>query len=95
LGDYFIRQLRAITSPLIREVRGKGLLIGVEFDREAVSARAVCEKLLERGVLTKDTHHTVVRFAPPLIVTRAQIDEALVVIREVLLELSGRLRSAA
>jgi ornithine--oxo-acid transaminase len=95
LGDYFIRQLRAITSPLIREVRGKGLLIGVEFDREAVSARVVCEKLLERGVLTKDTHHTVVRFAPPLIVTRAQIDEALVVIREVLLELGGRLRSAA
>ena len=95
LGDYFIRQLRAITSPLIREVRGKGLLIGVEFEREAVSARVVCEKLLERGVLTKDTHHTVVRFAPPLIVTRAQIDEALVVIREVLLELGGQLRSAA
>jgi ornithine--oxo-acid transaminase len=95
LGDYFIRQLRAITSPLVREVRGKGLLIGIEFEPEAVSARLVCEKLLERGVLTKDTHHTVVRFAPPLIVTRAQIDEALVVIREVLFELGGQLRSAA
>ena len=95
LGDYFIRQLRAIASPLVRDVRGKGLLIGVEFNREAVSARAVCEKLLERGVLSKDTHHTVVRFAPPLIVTRAQIDEALTVIREVVVELGGRLRSAA
>jgi ornithine--oxo-acid transaminase len=95
LGDYFIRQLRAIASPLIREVRGKGLLIGVEFNREAVSARVVCEKLLQRGVLTKDTHQTVVRFAPPLIVTRAQIDEGLAVIREVVVELGGRLRSAA
>jgi ornithine--oxo-acid transaminase len=95
LGDYFLRQLRSITSPLVREVRGKGLLIGIEFEPEGVSARLVCEKLLEHGVLTKDTHHTVVRFAPPLIVTRAQIDEALVVIREVLLGLGGRLRTAA
>jgi ornithine--oxo-acid transaminase len=95
LGDYFIRQLRAIPSQLVREVRGKGLLIGVELKPEAVSARLVCEKLLERGILTKDTHHTVVRFAPPLIITRAQIDEALAIIREVLLELGGELRSAA
>ena len=95
LGDYFIRQLRAIPSPLVREVRGKGLLIGVELKPEAVGARLVCEKLLQRGVLTKDTHHTVVRFAPPLVITRAQIDEALVIIREVLLELGGELRSAA
>jgi ornithine--oxo-acid transaminase len=95
LGDYFTRQLRAIPAPLVREVRGKGLLIGVEFERQAVSARLVCEKLLERGVLTKDTHHTVVRFAPPLIVTHEQIDEALVAIRDVLLALAGELRSAA
>ena len=95
LGDYFVRQLRAIPSPLVREVRGKGLLIGVELKPEAVGARLVCEKLLERGVLTKDTHHTVVRFAPPLIITRAQIDEGLEIIREVLLELGGELRSAA
>lgn len=95
LGDYFIRQLRSIASPLVREVRGKGLLIGVEFEPQAVGARLVCEKLLEGGVLTKDTHQTVVRFAPPLIITRAQIDEALVTIREVLLVLGGTLRSAA
>ena len=89
LGDYFMRQLRTIESPLIREVRGKGLLIGVEFEPGPVNARLVCEKLLERGILTKDTHHTVVRFAPPLIITRAQIDETVTALREVLAELSG------
>lgn len=94
-GEYFMRQLQGIRSPLVREVRGKGLLIGVELKPGTISARVVCEKLLEHGVLTKDTHHTVVRFAPPLVVTRAQIDEALVAIREVLRVLGGELRSAA
>ncbi len=94
LGDYFMRQLRTIDSPLIREVRGKGLLIGVELEPGPVSARLVCEKLLERGVLTKDTHHTVVRFAPPLIVSRAQIEETVAAVRDVLLELGGGLPSA-
>jgi ornithine--oxo-acid transaminase len=89
LGDYFMRQLRTIESPLIREVRGKGLLIGVEFEPGPVTARLVCERLLERGVLTKDTHHTVVRFAPPLIITRAQIDETVAALRDVLAELGG------
>jgi len=96
VGEYFLRQLRAIRSPLILEIRGKGLLIGVEFKRGPVSARLICEKLLERGVLSKDTHHTVVRFAPPLIVTRAHIDEAVRVLRDVLQELGGDdLRTAA
>jgi ornithine--oxo-acid transaminase len=94
LGDYFMRQLRTIDSPLIREVRGKGLLIGVELEPGPVSARLVCEKLLERGVLTKDTHHTVVRFAPPLIVSRAQIEETVAAVRDALLELGGGLPSA-
>jgi ornithine--oxo-acid transaminase len=89
LGDYFMRQLRTLESPLIREVRGKGLLIGVEFEAGPVSARLVCEKLLERGILTKDTHHTVVRFAPPLIITRAHIDETVAALRHVLAELGG------
>ncbi len=84
LGDYFLEQLRQIRSPLIREVRGKGLLIGVEVDPARVSARAVCEALMARGILSKETHHTVVRFAPPLIITREQIDGALEQIREVL-----------
>jgi ornithine--oxo-acid transaminase len=95
LGDYFLRQLRALRSPLVREVRGKGLLLGMELERKTVSARLVCEKLLERGVLTKDTHHTVIRFAPPLIITRAQIDDAVAALRDVLLALGGELRSAA
>ena len=95
LGEYFLRQLRTLRTPLVREVRGKGLLLGMELERNTVSARLVCEKLLERGVLTKDTHHTVIRFAPPLIVTRAQIDEAVAALRDVLVALGGELRSAA
>jgi ornithine--oxo-acid transaminase len=94
LGEYFIRQLQAIESPLIREVRGLGLLIGVEFEAGPVTARLICEKLLEHGVLSKDTHHTVVRFAPPLIVTKAQIDEAVTALRAVLQELGGEEESA-
>ncbi len=77
MGDHLLRGLRAIDSSLISDVRGKGLLIGVEFAPEKLSARTVCEKLLAYGVLSKDTHGTVVRFAPPLTITRAQIDDAL------------------
>lgn len=77
MGDHLMRGLQALDSSLITDVRGKGLLIGVEFAPEKVSARAVCERLLEYGVLSKDTHGTVVRFAPPLTITRAQIDDAL------------------
>lgn len=76
LGAYFIERLRGLPSPSISEVRGRGLLIGMEFDPARASARAVCEALLQRGILSKETHHTVVRFAPPLVITRAQIDEA-------------------
>jgi ornithine--oxo-acid transaminase len=57
-------------------VRGKGLLIGVEIDPQAASAREVCEGLLARGVLSKDTHGTVVRFAPPLVVESSHIELA-------------------
>ena len=64
-GDELLAKLRAIDHAAIVEVRGKGLLIGVEIDPAFASARAVCEGLLARGVLSKDTHGTVVRFAPP------------------------------
>ncbi len=77
LGDALMTELRSLDSPLITAVRGKGLLIGVEIDPKLASAREVCEKLLEFGVLSKDTHHTVVRFAPPLTITRAEIQEAM------------------
>jgi ornithine--oxo-acid transaminase len=89
LGAYMLGQLRGMNSPLIREVRGKGLWIGVDFDPKRVSARTVCEKMMEKGVLSKETHETVVRFAPPLTITRAQIDSALTVVREILRELEA------
>jgi ornithine--oxo-acid transaminase len=95
LGDHLLARLRAIKSPLVREVRGKGLLIGVEFDPLLVSARTVCTELLAHGILSKDTHHTVVRFAPPLIVTRRQLDSALEGIRRTFSELEVSLRHAA
>jgi ornithine--oxo-acid transaminase len=81
LGAYLFSELKAMTYPLIRDVRGKGLLIGVEIDPAYASAQTVCQRLLEHGVLSKDTHQTVVRFAPPLIITREQIDTALEAIR--------------
>lgn len=74
MGDYLLRRLKAIASPVIKEVRGKGLLIGVELDPERVPAREFVETLLRHGVLSKDTHGTVARFAPPLIVTREELD---------------------
>jgi ornithine aminotransferase len=74
MGDYFIRNLREIKSPYIKEVRGKGLLIGVELNRPA---REFCEKLMKLGVLSKETHEYVIRFAPPLIIKKEEIDWAL------------------
>jgi ornithine--oxo-acid transaminase len=95
LGDYMLAQLRNIRSPLIREVRGKGLLIGVDIDPAFTTAGAVCERLLAHGVLSKDTHHTVVRFAPPLIITRPQIDVALAAVRATFAELEVEARHVA
>ncbi len=81
LGSYFLKELSAINSPLIREVRGKGLFIGVEIDTRQASAREVCLQLVADGLLTKDTHGTVIRLCPPLIITRQQIDNALKIIK--------------
>ncbi len=76
LGAYLKDKLSAIQSPLIKEVRGMGLLIGLEIDPAYATARAVCESLMQRGMLCKETHETVVRFAPPLIISREEIDWA-------------------
>ncbi len=76
LGEYFLDQLQAIKHPAIKEVRGKGLFVGMEFHPEALSARVFCEKLLAKGILSKDTHHAVARFAPPLIIEKTDIDWA-------------------
>jgi ornithine--oxo-acid transaminase len=84
MGEYFLEQLCEIPSPHVKEVRGKGLLIGVELKPEAGGARRFCEALAVRGILAKETHQHVIRFAPPLIIDKETIDWALVSIREVL-----------
>ena len=84
LGTYFMEQLAEIPSPHVQEVRGKGLLIGVQLKSEARGARRFCEALQERGILAKETHEHVIRFAPPLVIEKEIIDWALPHIREVL-----------
>jgi len=84
LGTYFAEQLSEIPSPHVKEVRGKGLLIGVELKPEAGGARRFCEALKGKGILAKETHDNVIRFAPPLVIDKETIDWALPSIREVL-----------
>jgi ornithine--oxo-acid transaminase len=82
LGDYFMGRLRRLESPHIEEVRGRGLLIGVQLN---TGARRFCEALKEHGILAKETHDTVIRFAPPLIITKEEIDWAMTHIEAVLM----------
>jgi ornithine--oxo-acid transaminase len=84
LGEYFMEQLSEIPSPHVKEVRGRGLLIGLELKPQAKGARRFCEALQQRGILAKETHEHVIRFAPPLVIDRETIDWALPSIREVL-----------
>lgn len=84
LGAYFMNGLKAIKSPKVRQVRGKGLLIGVVLEESAGKARKYTTALKERGLLCKETHDWIIRFAPPLVITREEIDRALEIIREVL-----------
>jgi len=81
LGDYFLAKLRSLRTPLIREVRGRGLWIGIDL---VVEARPYCEALKEEGVLCKETHGHIIRIAPPLVIQREEIDWALERIRKVL-----------
>lgn len=81
LGTYFVEQLSEIPSPHVKEVRGRGLLIAVELHTKA---RRFCEALKERGILAKETHDNVIRFAPPLVIDKETIDWALPAIRDVL-----------
>ncbi|HPV05558.1 MAG TPA: ornithine--oxo-acid transaminase [Aggregatilineales bacterium] len=85
LGEYFRDHLEEINSPHIDHIRGKGLLIGVVLKPEAGGARRFCEELKERGILAKETHENVIRFAPPLIIDKETIDWALPIIRDVLM----------
>ncbi|NQT25362.1 ornithine--oxo-acid transaminase [candidate division KSB1 bacterium] len=84
LGKYFMDQLRTINSDHIKEVRGKGLLIGVELKDSAGGARRFCEAMQAEGLLCKETHETVIRFAPPLVITKKDIDWAFERIKKVL-----------
>ncbi|MEO0114637.1 MAG: ornithine--oxo-acid transaminase [candidate division WOR-3 bacterium] len=85
-GNYFLERLHSLKSPHIKEIRGKGLLIGVEIKESSGTARPFCEKLMAKGILAKETHQQVVRFAPPLIITKEEIDWAMARIEKVLCE---------
>jgi ornithine--oxo-acid transaminase len=84
MGTYFLEGLKQISNPYIKEVRGKGLMIGLEFYPEAGGARQYCEKLKKRGLLCKETHDHIIRFAPPLVITKEQVNWALERIHSVL-----------
>ncbi len=85
LGEYFKGRLQRIESPYIKEVRGRGLFIGMELHPEAGGARRFCVALKERGLLCKETHEHTIRFAPPLVITKDEIDWAVGHIEEVLM----------
>ena len=76
LGGYFMQRLRDLRSPHVEQVRGKGLLVGVRIKDASGKARPFCEKLMARGILAKDTHEQVIRFAPALVITREEVDWA-------------------
>jgi ornithine--oxo-acid transaminase len=88
MGEYFQAQLKKISSPLIKEVRGKGLLIGIEVNSSRYSGREICLKLLKHGILCKETHKTVIRLAPPLIITKEQIDTVVAALEDVFAEIT-------
>lgn len=81
LGSYFLSKLKEMNNPIIKEVRGRGLFIGVEL---SVPARKYCELLKEEGLLCKETHDTVIRFAPPLVISKEDLDWAIERIKKVL-----------
>jgi ornithine--oxo-acid transaminase len=81
LGAYFIDELSKISNPLIKEVRGKGLFVGMELHEKA---RPYCEKLMDEGLLCKETHDNTIRFAPPLTITKEELDQAIKLVKKVL-----------
>jgi len=84
MGEYLFAQLRAIKTDKIKEIRGRGLWVGIQFHTAAGKARKYCEALMEEGMLCKDTHEQVMRLAPPLCITRDELDWALERLRKVL-----------
>jgi ornithine--oxo-acid transaminase len=84
MGDYFRKQIKGIKTNKIKEVRGLGLLTGVELKVEAGKARPYCERMMKLGMLAKDTHSQTIRFAPPLVITRKEVDWAVKLIAKAL-----------
>jgi len=91
LGNYLQNELKQLKSPLITTVRGSGLWIAVEIDPKKAPARDVCEALMERGVLSKETHDTVVRLAPPLVIEKEQLDFSVQALKEALQDVESKL----
>lgn len=83
LGRYFLEKLKTLNLPFIKDIRGKGLFIGIEIADAEITARQLCLALLEEGLLSKETHGTVIRLAPPLIITQEQLDETFGIIERV------------
>ena len=84
MGEYLMNKLRTLKSGYIKEIRGRGLLIGIELHAAAGGARRFCEALMHRGVLCKETHEHVIRLAPPLVITEKEIDWAFSRLKKVL-----------
>jgi ornithine--oxo-acid transaminase len=95
LGAHMLGRLKGIASPAIKEVRGRGLFAGVDIDPRYGDARTACERLIEKGVLSKETHETVVRLAPPLVISREDLDWALDRIIDVVRSLERANKAAA
>ncbi len=85
LGKYLMDNLKNIKSHHVKEIRGKGLMVGIEIKKESGTARPFCENLMKEGILAKETHHQVIRLAPPLVITKEEIDWALEKIEKVLM----------
>ena len=86
-GSYLLEELKKIQSPIIKQIRGKGLWIGVEIDTKIINGRKMSERLLRKGILSKETHASILRFAPPLIIKKKEIDWAVPIIKETLKEI--------
>ena len=86
-GSYFLKELKKIESPILKQIRGKGLWIGVEIDTKIINGRNMCKHLLKKGILAKETHASIIRFAPPLTIKKKEIDWAVSIIRETLKEI--------
>ena len=91
LGHYLQSALLKIASPLIKEIRGKGLFIGLELDLQYVKGRDICLQLLDQGLLSYDTHGSVIRLAPPLVISKEQLDDALTILKKVLLASAAKI----